>query len=75
MSWWKTIFFLSVFCAVGANASLAQIFKTLVNFDGTNGVNPTAGLVQGIDGNFYGTTEAGGANNDGTVFKITPGAR
>jgi uncharacterized repeat protein (TIGR03803 family) len=28
--------------------------------------------VQGSDGNFYGTTYAGGANGDGTVFKITP---
>jgi uncharacterized repeat protein (TIGR03803 family) len=30
------------------------------------------GLVQGSDGNFYGTTGGGGANNDGTVFKLTP---
>jgi uncharacterized repeat protein (TIGR03803 family) len=34
---------------------------------------PVAGLVQGRDGNFYGTTQEGGvANNDGTVFKISP---
>lgn len=31
-----------------------------------------ARLVQATDGNFYGTTYYGGANNDGTVFKITP---
>lgn len=31
------------------------------------------GVVQGTDGNFYGTTDGGGTNNDGTVFKITPG--
>lgn len=36
-----------------------------------DGANPTAGLVQAIDGNFYGTTQAGGANY-GTVFKMTP---
>jgi uncharacterized repeat protein (TIGR03803 family) len=29
------------------------------------------GLIQGADGNFYGTTQYGGANGDGTVFKIT----
>jgi uncharacterized repeat protein (TIGR03803 family) len=29
-------------------------------------------LIQGSDGNFYGTTEIGGANNAGTVFKLTP---
>jgi len=34
--------------------------------------HPVAGLVQGADGNFYGTTSAGGANGDGIVFRITP---
>jgi len=37
-----------------------------------NGVLPDAGLVQGADGNFYGTTAEGGNGNGGTVFKITP---
>ena len=30
-------------------------------------------LIQGTDGNFYGTTTYGGANSGGTIFKITPG--
>jgi uncharacterized repeat protein (TIGR03803 family) len=30
------------------------------------------GLVQAADGNLYGTASEGGANGDGTVFKITP---
>jgi uncharacterized repeat protein (TIGR03803 family) len=37
-----------------------------------DGDSPFAGLVQGNDGSFYGTTEAGGAYNDGTVFQISP---
>jgi uncharacterized repeat protein (TIGR03803 family) len=37
----------------------------------TDGLYPWAGLVQGSDGSFYGTTTEGGTNNDGTVFKIT----
>ena len=37
-----------------------------------DGVDPQAGLIQGSDGNFYGTTNHGGNNDDGTVFKITP---
>ena len=37
-----------------------------------DGVNPYAVLLQGSDGNFYGTTEFGGANNVGTVFKLMP---
>ena len=51
----------------------AQTFTTLASFNGTNGNGPLAPLVQGTDGNFYGTTNAGGANSRGTVFKITPG--
>ena len=43
-----------------------------------DGNYPVAGLIQGTDGNFYGTTDSGGAygNGDfggGTVFRITPG--
>jgi uncharacterized repeat protein (TIGR03803 family) len=29
-------------------------------------------LIQGSDGNFYGTTLNGGANDRGIVFKLTP---
>jgi uncharacterized repeat protein (TIGR03803 family) len=44
----------------------------LHSFDGTDGAEPN-GLVQGTDGNFYGTTYTGGdiAEPLGTVFKIT----
>jgi len=38
----------------------------------TDGADPVAALIEGSDGNFYGTTSAGGVNNSGTVFKITP---
>ncbi len=37
-----------------------------------DGFNPDAGVVEGSDGNFYGTTSYGGANGEGTVFKLTP---
>ena len=44
---------------------------------GSDGIHPMAGLIQGSDGNFYGTTANGGATGSnpgvGTVFKITPG--
>jgi uncharacterized repeat protein (TIGR03803 family) len=38
----------------------------------TDGAYPTAGLVKGSDGNFYGTTSQGGAYDGGTIFKLTP---
>jgi uncharacterized repeat protein (TIGR03803 family) len=37
-----------------------------------DGFLPRGGLIQAADGNFYGTTEFGGAIGFGTVFKITP---
>lgn len=36
-----------------------------------DGARPSV-LIQGSDGNFYGTTAIGGANNAGAVFKLTP---
>jgi uncharacterized repeat protein (TIGR03803 family) len=39
--------------------------------DGVDGANPYAGLMQGSDGNFYGTAYEGGSNSAGSVFKMT----
>ena len=48
---------------------------TLVSFNDTyNYTNPSAPrgpLVQGTDGNFYGTTSQGGVAGDGTVFRLS----
>jgi hypothetical protein len=49
-----------LFCAATAIGSSAQIFSTLAVFVGTNGVDPIGPLVQGVDGNLYGTTLQGG---------------
>jgi len=51
----------------------APAFTPLASFDGANGAAPYYGfLVQGTDGNFYGTTTSGGASGFGDVFSITP---
>jgi uncharacterized repeat protein (TIGR03803 family) len=52
----------------------AGAFTVLHSFDGfSDGAFPTGGVVQGTDGNFYGTTASGGTPDGcGTVFKITP---
>jgi uncharacterized repeat protein (TIGR03803 family) len=46
--------------------------ETLHSFDSADGANPLAGLMQATDGNFYGTTSAGGVHNMGVIFDITP---
>jgi uncharacterized repeat protein (TIGR03803 family) len=62
--------------AATAATSPAQTFKTLYNFCSragcTDGGLPyEMALVQGANGDLYGTTDAYGANGYGTVFKIT----
>lgn len=73
---WRTIFTSFVILAATTVAAPAQTFKTLVSFDGSDGVNPMyAPLVQGRDRKFYGTTRGGGGNLPGTVFKVTAGGK
>jgi uncharacterized repeat protein (TIGR03803 family) len=49
-------------------------FTTLYSFGEFDGGPdcPTAPLIQGTDGDFYGTTGQSGANNYGTVYEVTP---
>jgi uncharacterized repeat protein (TIGR03803 family) len=61
-------------CSAAVTASFAQTFSVLANFDGENGSHSAARLVQGIDGDFYGTTDFGGSGC-GTVFKVTSAGR
>jgi uncharacterized repeat protein (TIGR03803 family) len=47
------------------------LVKYLYSFDdGADGATPAAPLVQGSDGNFYGTAYQGGAHTFGSVFKM-----
>lgn len=60
-------------CA-GAISAGAQTFTTLFSFDVTNGESPQSPLVQGPDGNLYGTTCYGGVasmNVSDTTLKFT----
>jgi uncharacterized repeat protein (TIGR03803 family) len=71
-----------VLCAVAAAVWAATTFTTLVSFDQANGAFPQYGyLVQGFNGNLYGTTREGEADTCpsssgpvgcGTIFEITP---
>ena len=66
---WGTVF------KIGTNRALTSLYSfgsvQDTNRVALDGANPAAGLVQGSDGNFYGTTQWGGTNGAGTVFKIS----
>jgi uncharacterized repeat protein (TIGR03803 family) len=51
--------------------SLVYTFEP--NADGAylDGEGPDANLIQGSNGDFYGTTEEGGSANEGTIFSLT----
>jgi uncharacterized repeat protein (TIGR03803 family) len=64
----------------GGSAGLGVVFKMSATGEetvlheftgGTDGANPEGHLVKDKQGNFYGTTTAGGSANAGTVFKVT----
>ena len=65
-------------CGVIYKATAAGKITVLHNFSGYvsstqyDGSRPIGILVEGADGNYYGTTYQGGEYNAGTVFKITP---
>jgi len=69
---------LLLWALIAAPCSLtqAQTFKTLFDFasDPTGPTNPEplGLLVQGRDGNIYGTSQSGGTNGKGVVFQVTP---
>jgi uncharacterized repeat protein (TIGR03803 family) len=78
LNWVKRACAVFALCLTTAIALPAQTLTTLASFNGTDGANPTAGLVQATNGDGYGTTSQGGANacagysDCGTVFRITP---
>jgi uncharacterized repeat protein (TIGR03803 family) len=69
---WAALLIAAILMILTAVALPAQAFTTLLNLDWTNGADPEGPLLQGTDGNFYGTMYEGGAYGYGTAFKITP---
>jgi uncharacterized repeat protein (TIGR03803 family) len=72
-------------CYDGGTSNFGQLFRissagaytVLYSFTnaGGDGANPNAPPIQAADGNFYGTTFAGGAHHDGTIYKMTPSGK
>jgi len=57
------------------SGTLTTLYSFCSKINCTDGEVPYAGVVQGTDGNFYGTTNKGGVKKEGTVFKITPSGK
>jgi uncharacterized repeat protein (TIGR03803 family) len=53
--------------------SLVYTFEANSDGEYTDGKYPSANLIQGSNGAFYGTTEEGGTANEGTIFQLTAG--
>ena len=47
---------------------------TLASFNGANGAEPFSGVVRDAQGNLFGTTNRGGANNLGTAWELAAGS-
>jgi uncharacterized repeat protein (TIGR03803 family) len=56
---------------IDAQGDFTTLYAFCAQANCADGQNPSAGVMQADDGNFYGTTEGGGSNDVGTVFKIT----
>src|SRR5262245_16963398 len=50
----------------------AQVIQPLHPFDSATEGSQASGLIQAIDGNFYGTRRSSGPSSLGSVFKMTP---
>ena len=61
--------------AIGSARAQSSQFSVVHQFSNAkdNGAHSLSGLIQGGDGNFYGTTTRGGDSNDGSVFRLSPG--
>jgi uncharacterized repeat protein (TIGR03803 family) len=66
---------------ISPTGNLTVLYNFCAQAECADGAQPYSGLIQGVDGNFYGTTLGGGENDCsgmvetegcGAVFKITP---
>lgn len=60
----------TVFKVTTAGGSFATLYNFGLNFP--DGAQPNTALIRDGQGNFYGTTQAGGSGGGGTVYQLTP---
>lgn len=78
VGWLKMSCVVSAFCLAAGMPAMGQGFTVIHDFAGyltESGAQPFSGLIQGTDGNFYGTTSEGGGGSCtfgcGTIYRIT----
>src|ERR1700685_727340 len=62
---------------IGATAQSEKVLHSFINFGGSDGNYPLAGLVSDAKGNLYGTASQGGSGacfGCGIVFELSPGS-
>jgi uncharacterized repeat protein (TIGR03803 family) len=61
----------AIFMCAAVTRAYAQVsFQVLHPFTSAEGYDPHAGLIQAIDGDFYGTTTLGGGSAGGSIFRM-----
>jgi uncharacterized repeat protein (TIGR03803 family) len=60
--------------ALVVSASAQASEKVILSFAQSQGIRPLSALVADGNGNFYGTTTSGGANNCGSLFELSQAA-
>ncbi len=63
-----------LFLASASQLAQSQTYKVIYNFTGigSDGATPYGGPILDQSGNLYGTTNLGGTNGDGSVYKLSP---
>jgi uncharacterized repeat protein (TIGR03803 family) len=51
----------------------SNTITTIASFNGVNGGLPLGGVIIDAQGNLYGTTDTGGAHNEGTIWEVAKG--
>jgi uncharacterized repeat protein (TIGR03803 family) len=57
------------------SGQLTTVYNFCIQSSCTDGSFPNGGVTLGFDGNLHGTTQSGGANGVGTVFKVSPSGK
>jgi uncharacterized repeat protein (TIGR03803 family) len=70
---WFYIFIAFTICQSSCTSALAAPVLTTINSFPANGSSSYSefGLLEASDGNLYGTTETGGVNNEGSIYRLT----